>query len=108
MKIKPFHLTLAMLFVPVLLSLAPDTALATTGTQLPWQSNLQTLQTALTSGTARIICIIAIFIAGIALVFGEDLGHFAKRILMIVIAASFLIGASSFIGVFTPDNGLSI
>jgi type IV secretory pathway VirB2 component (pilin) len=108
MKLKPFHLTLALLFIPVLMTMAPDAALADNGTQLPWQTQLEALQTALSSGTARVICLIAIFIAGVALVFGEDLGHFAKRLLMIVIAAAFLLAGASFLNVFTPASALVI
>ncbi|MBD5655585.1 MAG: TrbC/VirB2 family protein [Candidatus Eremiobacteraeota bacterium] len=64
---------------------------------LPWETILQSLTTALTGKTAQLICVIAIFVAGIALIFGEDLGHFAKRLLMIVIAAAFIIGAGGFV-----------
>jgi type IV secretory pathway VirB2 component (pilin) len=64
---------------------------------LPWEGILQALTTALTGKTAQLICVIAIFVAGIALIFGEDLGHFAKRLLMIVIAAAFIIGAGGFV-----------
>jgi type IV secretory pathway VirB2 component (pilin) len=87
---------------------AESAALATTtapggggnGVVLPWETYLSTLANALTGNTAKIICIIAIFVAGVALIFGEDLGHFAKRLLMIVIASAFLIGAGGFIGTF--------
>jgi type IV secretion system protein VirB2 len=67
------------------------------GGALPWEGPLAAITTALTGPTAKYISIIAIFVAGIALIFGEDLGQFARRILMIVIAIAFLLGASSFI-----------
>lgn len=73
---------------------------------LPWETILQTLANALTGKTAQLICVIAIFVAGIALIFGEDLGQFARRILMIVIAAAFLIGAGGFVNTFV--NGAHI
>jgi type IV secretion system protein VirB2 len=73
---------------------------------LPWESALGGLASGLTGTTARIISIIAIFIAGIALILGEDLGQFARRLLMIVIAVAFLVGAGSFIAPFT--TGASI
>jgi type IV secretion system protein VirB2 len=66
------------------------------GAALPWDGALTVLTNALTGNVARLISIIAIFVAGVALIFGEDLGHFAKRMLMIVIAVAFLVGASTF------------
>jgi len=41
------------------------------------------------------ISIVAIFVSGIALIFGEDMGHFAKRLLMVVIAAALMIGGGA-------------
>ncbi|HTJ27570.1 MAG TPA: TrbC/VirB2 family protein [Candidatus Limnocylindria bacterium] len=108
MKIKASHLIATTFLVPMLLAFAPEAAYASGGGALPWDTTLTSLQNALTGNTAKVICVIAIFIAGIALVFGEDLGHFAKRLLMIVIAAAFLLGGASFIGVFTPAGGAGI
>jgi type IV secretory pathway VirB2 component (pilin) len=101
-------LRLASVAVPVLFLSAANAAMATVtaapgggGTStLPWEGILSTLANALTGNTAKIICIIAIFVAGVALIFGEDLGQFAKRLLMIVIASAFLIGAGSFVTSF--------
>jgi len=75
-------------------------AAGTTASALPWEGILGTLANALTGTTAKIICIIAIFVAGVALIFGEDMGQFARRLLMIVIASAFLIGAGSFVANF--------
>ncbi len=109
-----FHrrtLTAAAAFAPLFVVFAMNAAYAagTNGTSagpLPWESALSNLAGALTGTTAKIICIIAIFIAGVALIFGEDLGQFAKRLLMIVIAAAFLVGAGSFVANFIqPSNG---
>lgn len=76
------------------------------GAALPWETPLANLAGALTGNTAKFISIIAIFVAGVALIFGEDLGQFARRILMIVIAIAFLLGAASFIAPLT--NGVGI
>jgi type IV secretion system protein VirB2 len=73
---------------------------------LPWETALGNLASGLTGNTAKIISIIAIFIAGIALILGEDLGQFARRLLMIVIAVAFLVGAASFIAPFTAGAGI--
>jgi type IV secretion system protein VirB2 len=94
----------APVFVVVAASAAMATVTAAPGgggaAVLPWEGILSTLANALTGTTAKIICIIAIFVAGIALIFGEDLGQFAKRLLMIVIASAFLVGAGSFVANF--------
>ncbi len=103
-------LRLAGPMVPVLIAASLSVASATpvgtvpggggAGGALPWEGVLASLATALTGNTAKVICIIAIFVAGVALIFGEDMGHFARRLLMIVIAAAFLIGAASFMNTF--------
>jgi type IV secretion system protein VirB2 len=98
-------LPLATAALPVALGLAftlASPALAsTTGTgTLPWDGPLQSLAGFLTGSVAKYISIIAIFVAGIALIFGEDLGQFARRMLMIVIAIAFLVGAGSFASTF--------
>lgn len=95
---KTFRLATAL--IPVLFLAGVSAASATTATAgggLPWEGALGNLVTALTGHTAQLICVIAIFVAGIALIFGEDLGHFARRILMIVIGAAFLIGGGGFV-----------
>jgi type IV secretory pathway VirB2 component (pilin) len=104
-------LRLAGAMAPALFIAAMSVASATTtgaapgggggaGGALPWEPVLANLANALTGNTAKVICIIAIFVAGVALIFGEDMGHFARRLLMIVIAAAFLIGAGSFVTTF--------
>jgi type IV secretory pathway VirB2 component (pilin) len=55
-----------------------------------------------------VISIIAIFVAGIALIFGEDLGAFARRLLMVVIAAALIIAAGKFFTYFATAFGAHI
>jgi type IV secretion system protein VirB2 len=88
------------------LAVSTDASFASSSQSLPWEGPLQALATGLTGTTAKVISIIAIFIAGVALIMGEDLGQFARRLLMIVIAVAFLVGAASFIIPFT--TGASI
>jgi type IV secretory pathway VirB2 component (pilin) len=71
----------------------------------PWSSPLQQLETFITGTPTKIISIIAIVVAGIALIFGEDLGVFAKRLLMVVIATAMITGAGSiFTTLFAGTN----
>ena len=98
-------LLVALAFLPLVLlaTLAPASA---SGSGLPWEGPLGKLGDALQGPTAKYISIIAIFIAGLGLIFGEDLGGFAKKMLMIVIAAAFLLGASSFLTNLTPQGAV--
>jgi type IV secretory pathway VirB2 component (pilin) len=106
MKTRVNYRRLASASVPVLcsalvLTVSSAAMASTTGTGgTPWDSSLTTLTGFLTGSVAKYISIIAIFVAGLALVFGEDLGQFARRLLMIVIAIAFLVGASSFATAF--------
>jgi type IV secretory pathway VirB2 component (pilin) len=64
---------------------------------LPWDAPLQTLAADLTGPVATSISVIALFVAGAILVFGEDLSHFARRALVAVIAIAFLVLGSKFL-----------
>jgi len=82
----------------LLLALATlQPALASTGGGLPWDSPLQTLQNDLTGPVATSISVLALFAAGGALVFGEELGIFVRRALMLVIAIAFLVLGANFL-----------
>jgi type IV secretion system protein VirB2 len=101
LKFKKVFSALVSLLVPTYVLEAADRALASANTtgagSLPWETPLQTLANELTGPTAGTIAIIAIFVAGLALIFGEDLGKFARTLLMIVIALAFLVGAANFV-----------
>jgi type IV secretory pathway VirB2 component (pilin) len=70
---------------------------STTGGSLPWDAPLQTLAADLTGPVATSISLIALFVAGAILVFGEDLSHFARRALVMVIAIAFLVLGAKFL-----------
>jgi type IV secretory pathway VirB2 component (pilin) len=85
-------------------ALATRAALASNAAD-PWASPLTQLETFITGTPTKIISIIAIVVAGIALIFGEDLGVFAKRLLMVVIATAMITGAGSiFATLFAGTN----
>lgn len=99
-SLRPHRATYIYPLVVAALYLASTaTALASNGGgqagTLPWDNTLGALTGILSGSIAKYISIVAIFVAGLALIFGEDLGAFAKRLLMIVIAIAFLVGASS-------------
>lgn len=88
----------SLCLVPSVLVLAQSRAAAAGPVgALPWDAPLQTLAADLTGPVATSISIIALFVAGAVLVFGEDLSHFARRALVAVIAIAFLILGSQFL-----------
>jgi type IV secretion system protein TrbC len=82
---------------PWLAALALQWNIALAG--LPWEGPLTQLQNSLTGPVAKSIGIIALAAAGGMLAFGGELGDFTKRILMVVLALSVLILASSFMSI---------
>ncbi len=85
------------LVAPFVVLLDATGAFAATGHNLPWETPLQNLEDVLSGPTAKVISIIAIVIAGAALVFGEDLGQFARRLMLVVLAVALIVGAASFL-----------
>jgi type IV secretion system protein TrbC len=86
----------AFLF-PLLALAVMQPALASTGGGLPWDTPLQTLQNDLTGPVATAISVLALFAAGAALVFGEELNLFVRRALLLVIAIAFLVLGNNFL-----------
>src|SRR5262249_43066816 len=65
--------------------------------QLPWETPLQNLQNSLTGPVAKSIGVIAMAVSGGMLAFGGELNEFTKRMMMVVLALSVMLLASSFI-----------
>src|ERR1700735_2570497 len=86
----------AFLF-PLILLATIQPALASTGGGLPWDTPLQTLQNDLTGPVATAVSVLALFAAGGALVFGEELGMFVRRALLLVVAIAFLVLGNNFL-----------
>jgi type IV secretion system protein VirB2 len=70
---------------------------ATGGGGLPWEGPLTTIQNSLTGPVATAIAVIALFAAGAALVFGDEMSNFVKRVLIGVMALALLIAGSHFL-----------
>jgi len=78
--------------------LAAAPAYAGTGNSgLPWEGPLMTIQDSLTGPVATAIAVIALFAAGAALVFGDEMSNFVKRVLIGVMALALLIAGSHFL-----------
>ena len=72
---------------------------------LPWDAPLQMLAADLTGPVATSISLIALFVAGAILVFGEDLSHFARRALVVVISIAFLVLGAKFLAALGLTGG---
>jgi type IV secretion system protein TrbC len=68
---------------------------------LPWEGPLETLQTSLTGPVAKAIGVIALAASGGMLAFGGELSEFTKRMMMVVLALSVMLLASSFMSMFS-------
>ncbi len=87
---------LYLLTVGLLLLISPELALAADAS-MPWDSPLKQVQESLTGPVALAVSIVGVAICGAALVFGGELSEFTKRMVMLVLAISVLMGASTLI-----------
>lgn len=83
-----------------------SSANASTTSSLPWDGPLTTLQNSLTGPVATAISVIAFFAAGSALVWGEELGGIAKRLLGVVLAVSIIVMGNKFLSVLGLTGSL--
>ena len=79
--------------------LAAQDSFATGGGGLPWDTAITTLQGDLTGPVATGISVIAFLAAGAALVFGEELGGIAKKLLYVVLGVAFIVLGNQFLSV---------
>jgi type IV secretion system protein TrbC len=59
---------------------------------MPWDTPLSTLKSDLTGPVAFTLSLLAFVVAGVALVFGGELAHFIRSIVIAVMVASLLAG----------------
>lgn len=100
-----FRTVLLLGTVSLCLCAGSDALASSTTTGLPWESPLKKLADSLTGPVAQAICLIAIVIGGLTLIFGGEMGEFAKRTIYIVIVIAFILGASSFIASMFAASG---
>ena len=74
----------------VLAAAVPRAALAAGagGGALPWDNAFRTLMNDLTGGTAGVLAVLGVFAAGLALLFGGEMGWFVRTLVFIVFVAS--------------------
>jgi type IV secretion system protein VirB2 len=92
--VKSRHATLALgLFVLAFL-ITPDIAHAAGagGGAMPWDTPLMTLRNDLTGPVAFTLSLLAFFVAGVALVFGGEMSHFTRGMVVAVMVGAMLAG----------------
>ena len=103
-RLNAFAFTALLAFALLLL---PARALASTssGTAMPWESPLKTIATSLSGPVAGVISLIAIVVCGITLIWGGEIGDFAKKLVYVVLVIAVLVGASSLITTLFGTSG---
>lgn len=91
-----------------LLAFLAAPALAGTTTGLPWESPMQTVANSLTGPTAMYMSLVGIAVAGGMLIWGGELGDFARRMLMLVLVIALLVGATSVLSTLFGASGAVI
>lgn len=97
-----------LFFLAGLLLLASDPAFAGSAAGLPWEEPLTKLRNSLTGPVALAIALIGIVIAGGMLIFGGELGEFARRVIMLVLVLALLVMANNVLSGFYGSSGAVI
>lgn len=79
------------------LMLFPSETWAVTAGGLPWDTPLQNIKDSLTGPVASIVAFIGIAVAGLTLIFGGELGDFTRKMIMLVLVLSILLGGAAFL-----------
>src|ERR1700730_9183795 len=90
-------LSLLLIALILLAAIRPRAALAaaTGGGSLPWDTPLTTLKNDITGPVAFTISLLAMVACGAALVFGGEIHEFIRRIIMLVLVVSFIVGVTN-------------
>ena len=87
---------------------SPVYASAATGSGMPWEAPLQLIMTSITGPVAGIIALLGITVAGGMLMFGGELGEFARRIVMMVLVLGLLVSAANLLTLLFAGTGAVI
>ena len=73
--------------------------------RLPWEGPLIKLKNSLSGPVALSVSVIAIVVTGATLVFGGELGEFARRMIMLVMVISLLVMSQNVLSGFFSTSG---
>lgn len=83
-----------------LTALYAEVAMATSTTQMAWETPLDEIKASITGPTATSICAIAIAVCGLALVFGSQINDFVRKIIQVILAIAVALGSNNILGIF--------
>lgn len=84
-----------LIIVGLLLVSDPDFATGSAG--MPWETPMEKIKTSLTGPIAMAISLLGVVVAGVALIFGGEMGDFTRRVIMLVFVIALILSASSFL-----------
>jgi len=85
----------SLIIVGFLLAADPDFATSTSG--MPWETPMEKIKDSLTGPIAMAISLLGVVVAGVALIFGGEMGDFTHRVIMLVFVIAMILSASSFL-----------
>jgi type IV secretion system protein TrbC len=89
----------------IIFALAPEMALAGSGTGLGWEQPLTQLRTSLTGPVAFTLSIIGIFGAGAGLIFGGEMNGFLRTLVILVMVIALVVAANNFLTTLFGASG---
>ena len=93
----------------ILCNISTAFAAPTGGGSLPWEEPLSTVSESFTGPVALAISLLGIVVAGGMLIFGGELDHFTRRVVLIVFVLALLVGASALLeGLFGSTGAVLI
>lgn len=95
-------------FSAVLLLFIADPAFASGTSAMPWDGPLDKLRASMTGPVAFAISLIGIVVAGGMLIFGGELGEFARRAIMLVLVLALLVLANNVLTAFYSSASATI
>ena len=100
------HFSHLLLIVGLLM--APEIALAGSGTGLGWEQPLTQLRASLTGPVAFSLSIIGIFGAGAGLIFGGEMNGFLRTLVILVMVIALIVAANNFLSTLFGASGAVI
>ena len=79
------------------LLLVADPAFATKSAGMPWEKPMDKIKASLTGPIAMAISLLGVVVAGVALIFGGEMGDFTRRVIMLVFVIALILSASAFL-----------
>lgn len=104
--IKKYTSVLALIAL-VLVMVLPETSWAGSAV-MPWDGPLEKVKNSITGPFAAALSLIGVVVAGAMLIFGGEMGEFARKMVMIVLVLSLIVGASAIISTLYGSSGAVI